>query len=240
MRFDSITFDISGEVLSLGLRGAYLAIGHLRNRESDDAFAEYRSERLSSIRQALSPEALATDPILQGFRDLHARVGRTSKKIVASPENLLTMLLDTGTLPTINLIVDIYNLVSVKTHLALGAHDLQAVAGNVHLRLTTGAETFWPLGASKSKPIGPGEYSYIDDDNDVICRLEVRQVEKTKVTTATSECFYIVQGNAATTPEYIQAAVDELVELTRRFCGGEGRILYPIERPLPELAQSAP
>jgi len=92
--------------------------------------------------------------------------------------------------------------------------------------LTNGKEGFWPLGASKPKPVGPDEYSYIDDDNDIICRLEVRQVEKTKITTGTTECFYIVQGNSATDEEYIRAATEDLIALTKRFCGGKERMLY--------------
>ncbi len=107
----------------------------------------------------------------------------------------MNMLLKNGYLPNINLIVDIYNLVSVMTKLALGAHDLDSIKGDVSLRLTNGSETFLPIGYNKNKPISRGEYAYIDDNNDVLCRMEVRQVEKTKVTESTSNCMYIVQGN---------------------------------------------
>ena len=45
---------------------------------------------------------------------------------------------------------------------------------------------------------------------EVICRLEVRQSEKTKVTSATRDVFLIVQGNAATPPDTVQAGHDRL------------------------------
>jgi DNA/RNA-binding domain of Phe-tRNA-synthetase-like protein len=110
------------------------------------------------------------------------------------------MLLKHGQLPRINLLVDIYNLVSVKTHLSLGAHDRQKLGGDVHLKLTTGTERFWPIGTNELYPVKPGKYAYVDDDNDIICRLEVRQVEKTKVLPDTTACFFIVQGNPANQP----------------------------------------
>jgi DNA/RNA-binding domain of Phe-tRNA-synthetase-like protein len=145
---------------------------------------------------------------------------------VASPENLLSALLRSRRLPQINVVVDIYNLMSVKSRLALGAHDIAHISGNINLRMTTGTENFWPLGMPEPKAVGAGEYAYVDDQNDIICRLETRQVEKTKVTVETTECFYIVQGNAATDDMYIKSVTDELIALTKRFCGGEERILY--------------
>ena len=226
MRADDFRFDVSDEVLALGLRGAYFTLGGLRNAEADPAFDELKDEVVARVLSDLSAEKIKGDPVLAGFRRLHEAVGRSNRKNVASPENLLNMLLRQRSLPRVNLLVDIYNTVSIKSRLALGAHDLARVNGNVRLRLTTGGEGFWPIGAPGPKPVEAGEYAYVDDRNDIICRMEVRQVEKTKVTPETTECFYIVQGNASTDDDYLKAATEELLALTRRFCGGEARMLY--------------
>jgi DNA/RNA-binding domain of Phe-tRNA-synthetase-like protein len=123
--------------------------------------------------------------------------------------------------------VDIYNLISIETGLALGAHDLTRVTGNVHLRPTTGSEGFQPIGSPEPKKVRPGGYAYCDDDNDIICLLEVKQVEKTKASLDTQECLYILQGNANTSQASLLAAAERLIDLTRRFCGGQTRFLYP-------------
>lgn len=47
--------------------------------------------------------------------------------------------------------VDIYNLISMDTKLALGAHDLAKTEGNISLKLTTGNENYIPLGSEKQK-----------------------------------------------------------------------------------------
>jgi DNA/RNA-binding domain of Phe-tRNA-synthetase-like protein len=226
MIYEKIDFDVSDEVLALGLQGVYFSMGGIQNKLGDPEFEEIREQTINELLAGLSDDKIKGSPVLNGFRLLHQAVGRSNRKNIASSENLVSNLLKTGRLPRINLLVDIYNLVSVKTFLAIGAHDLAEVSGNIHLRFTKGTEKFLPLGSEQLKEIGAGEYAYIDDEEDIICRLEVRQVEKTKVTERTTECFFIVQGNAATDYDYLKLAADELINLIKRFCGGHERILY--------------
>jgi DNA/RNA-binding domain of Phe-tRNA-synthetase-like protein len=202
-------------------------MGPLRNTDTSEEFEQFRREVIEEIQADFTPEKIETDRTLQGFRRLHEAFGVSNRKNIAAPENLLRFLLKTGTLPRINLAVDLYNLVSVKTRLSLGAHDITHLVGDVHLRLTDGTEGFWPLGAPEPKGIAPGEYAYIDTGaNEVICRLEVRQGDKTRVTADTTDCFYILQGNAFTPVSTIKAATELLIEWTHRFLGGEARLLY--------------
>jgi len=225
---NKVIFDVSDEVVALGLKGSYLTIRGLKNRQTDSEFEAVKARAIEEILPTLSKEKIENSQILSGFRQLHERVDRPGKKHVSSPENLLNMLLEKQGLPQVNLLVDIYNLVSIQTQLALGAHDLEKVTGNVHLRLTNGQEKFWPLGYAKPQGIGADEYAYIDDADDIICRLEVRQVEKTKVTLETTGCFFIVQGNANTPGQQIEDAANKLVELVKRFCGGDAQFLHQI------------
>ena len=175
MKKKDIRFHISDAVHALGLRSVVFTLRNIENRATDPAFEEMKAPLVQEILADLSLAKIITEPILQGFRRLHQAVGCSHKKYVASPETLLKGLLQTGRLPHINLLVDIYNLISVTTRLSLGAHDSAAVCDNIHLRLTTGGEHFWPLGSDGPKPVGEGEYAYVDDENIVLCRLEVRQ-----------------------------------------------------------------
>jgi DNA/RNA-binding domain of Phe-tRNA-synthetase-like protein len=228
-QFSEVRFDVAGELLERGVRVAVFVMSGLRNQESHPEFEGLQAESVRSLLAGLSQPALRTDPILQGFRDLHTALGFSNRTYPAASEVLLESLLRNGRLPHINLLVDIYNLVSVETRLALGAHDLEKISGNVHLKSTTGSEGFLPLGAGEPKPVRPGGYAYIDDANDVICLLEVKQVEKTKVSLATTEGLFILQGNAQTGPETVQAAAGRLAALLQLFCGGQVRFLYPAE-----------
>jgi DNA/RNA-binding domain of Phe-tRNA-synthetase-like protein len=122
--------------------------------------------------------------------------------------------------PSINPLVDIYNGVSLETRLSLGAHDVAKVSGDITLRMTDGTERFVALGQPEPEPINPGEYCYVDGSDEVLCRLEHRQCEKTKLTAATTSAFYIIQGNASTPHGLLEQTLRRLVDLTQQFCGG--------------------
>jgi DNA/RNA-binding domain of Phe-tRNA-synthetase-like protein len=214
-----LSFKVDDAVLALGLHGVYFVISGLQNSDGNQEFVTLSQSVLATVRHEISSEFIQEDPILRGFRELHDSVGVSNRKHVASPENLLEYVLRTGHIPHVNLIVDIYNLVSIETKLAIGAHNVARINGDIHLKYTTGKESFVPLG-SEQKPPRPNVYAYIDDADDILCYLEVRQVEKTKVTVDTTDCFYIVQGNRATSLPRIEDAADHLIDLTTRFCGG--------------------
>ena len=107
-------------------------------------------------------------------------------------KRLLKNLLKKQEFHKINPLVDLYNLISMDTKLALGAHDLDKTEGNITLRLTQGNENYIPLGSEEAKEVKAGIYSYIDDANDIICFSEIRQVDKTKVTNESKDIFFIV------------------------------------------------
>jgi len=83
-------------------------------------------------------------------------------------KRLLKNLLKKQEFHKINPLVDLYNLISMDTKLALGAHDLDKIEGNITLRLTQGNENYIPLGSEEAKEVKAGIYSYIDDANDIV------------------------------------------------------------------------
>lgn len=218
-------FIVVDEIRKAGIPVCGVLINGASNRLSDDAFEAYKNKITAKIKDMYTPESIKEDPVLKGFRELHESFGVSNRKNRSAPENLLEFVLKRGSLPQVNLLVDIYNLVSVQSKLALGAHDADHIGGNVTLRLTDGTEHFHPISYPDAKPVAAHEYSYIDDDNEVICRLEVRQCEKTKVTPETKNLFYIVQGNRHTSENDLRTAVAQLIDLTEEFCGGYAEVI---------------
>lgn len=215
-----LSFNLSSQAADLGIKIITARISGLTNRDSDPAFDTYKEKELQTIKAGLAGKKYKDDDVLAGFRDLHTKVGRSNRDYVASPEALRRLFLERDRFPHINLAVDIYNLVSLKTGLALGAHNVDAINGNVSLRLTSGEEIFVPLGKSEPTPVFPNEYAYVDDENNVICRLEVLQVEPTKVDLNTSDIFLIVQGNENTDVEYVKKGAQMVCSLLTQYCGG--------------------
>jgi DNA/RNA-binding domain of Phe-tRNA-synthetase-like protein len=215
-----LEFSITDDVRRLGVRGAFAVLSGLDNRSTHPQLHTWRETLAQRLAAELHPGFIEADPILRGFRDLHDRVKRSNKRFVSSAEALVGLFQRKGVLPAINPLVDIYNAVSLETRLSIGAHDVARVSGRITLCITRGGERFVPLGATAPEPIQPGEYCYVDEIGEVLCRLEHRQCERTKVADATTQCFYIIQGNAATPRTMLESTLARLVEQTIRFCGG--------------------
>lgn len=220
-----LAFSVSREVLDLGVKIQTLRISGVTNSTESSDFEELKKKELENVRSFWGGRNYKDDPILTGFRDLHTKVGRSNRDYVASPEDLTWLFLERGRFPHINMIVDIYNLVSLKTRLAFGAHDVAHIQGNISLRLTDGSEVFEPLGKIEKVSVFPGEYGYVDDGNNVICRMEVLQVEPTKVTEQTTDIFVIVQGNMNTESDYVKKGAELVSDWVTRFCGGTAALL---------------
>ena len=131
-------------------------------------------------------------------------------------KRLLKNLLKKQEFHKINPLVDLYNLISMDTKLALGAHDLDKIEENITLRLTQGSE--------EAKEVKAGIYSYIDDANDIICYSEIRQVDKTKVTNESKDIFFIVQVNKETSDKYVKDIAKELITVVTYYLGGTDEI----------------
>ena len=220
-------FYVEQKVLDAGVKILFAVVRGADNTGNSEEWQNYRTERLAELLETYQDLDLKSDPILEGFNVLHDNTGVKRRKNIPASENLIKLLKKRGDMFYLNQAVDIYNLISLESKLALGAHDIDHVDGNVTLRFTDGTERFQPIGQSEPIPINAGEYSYCDDANEVLCRLEVRQVEKTKVTEASKNIFYIVQGNAETPIGLLQKTAQDIIDTTVKYCGGEGKIIVP-------------
>ena len=222
-----MAYYVEQAVRDLGVKIVFAEVEGFDNQTDSPAWDGRRSERLAKLVDRWTGKDLHEDPVLEGFHILHDHAHIRRKHNVPAPVTLIKLLVKRGDAPYINKVVDIYNMVSMETRLALGAHDLDHVAGDVTLRITDGSERYVPLGESQPIPVAAGEYSYCDDSNEVLCRLEVRQVNKTATTPRTTRAFFIVQGNEATPDSYVVDAAQRLVEEITRYAGGSGRVVMP-------------
>lgn len=222
-----MNFYVEKAVLDAGVKILFAAVYGIDNHGEDPEWAAYRDGRLQELYDEYAELDIHADPILEGFNILHDNTGVKRRKNIPASENLIKLLEKNHGMFFINQAVDIYNLISLESKLALGAHNIDHVDGNVTLRFTDGTERFVPIGQTDPIPVASHEYSYCDDANEVLCRLEIRQVEKTKVDEDARNIFYIVQGNAATPYNLLEETARRIITMTNRYCGGTGEIIVP-------------
>ncbi|MBR1822697.1 MAG: hypothetical protein IJ779_00540 [Ruminococcus sp.] len=222
-----MNFKVEKAVLDSGVKIIFAVVNGVDNHNNSDEWQQYRTKRIQELYEQYRELDVHADPILEGFNILHDNTGVKRRKNIPASENLIKLLVKRGEVFYINQAVDIYNLISLESKLALGAHNIDKTEGDVTLRFTDGTEKYIPIGQTEPTPVAAHEYCYCDDSNEVLCRLEIRQVNKTAVDENAENVFYIVQGNEATPDELLTETAQRIIDLTSKYCGGSGYIVVP-------------
>ena len=131
-----------------------------------------------------------------------------------------------GALPSINNLVDVYNLISLRWKCSLGAHDMDRLSLPIQFRILEGTENFIPLGNVDRDSCNEGEFGYVDSENRLICRLDVRQAEFSKITPKTTNVLLIVGGTTVQRKTEMEEIFDEAIARISEVCGGDSQIVH--------------
>jgi len=216
-------FYVSSEVRALGIDAQAILIRNMRIANRNSALERLKKQLADVVRS----RNLEEDPVLAGYREHYQRLGCSD--YVPPAESLMRLIITNGRAPTINTAVDIYNLVAVETSLSLGAHDTARIVGDPRLCITVGTERYLPLNGTELVTLPAGEYACVDDEK-VLCRLDVKQCEETKVIKTTREFLVYAQGNRFTTLADMQGALRRVGELARDIGGSEVCPLFENEQ----------
>ena len=223
--------QIEPAVAAIGVKAVFGMVEGVDNTGFPPAWEKERRARLARLLERCDSLDVHEDPILEGYHILHDRAGVKRRKNIPSSENLIKSLRKHRDLPFINLAVDIYNIISMESRLCVAAQDRDKIEGDLTVRFSDGSETYVPIGQDHPVAMGPHEYCYCDDSNEVLCRLEIRQGDKTKITEGVQNILYIIEGNDATGDDHLKSVMEEIIETTRQYCGGQGALIAPRMRP---------
>ncbi len=218
-------FIVENEVLELGLKIKAVIINNVDNKNISNDYIKWRDDKVKKLILKYKDYDIKQDDIIDGFYKLHQKVNIPRRKNLPASANLINSLVKKEQLVNINKVVDIYNLISIDSKLCLGAHDIDKIDGNVTLKITNGSENYLPIGSKKRKTVNSGEYSFVDDNNDIICWSDIRQVDKTKVDEESKNILYFIIGNEKTPNKLLDKVANEIIKYTTMFCGGSSKII---------------
>lgn len=145
----------------------------------------------------------------------------TKKGVRCSIEALLKRVSKGEPVGTIAPTVDITNAISLKYALPIGAEDMDAFQGDLHLGTMAGGEDFTPIGSAEPDPPRPGELAYYDDAG-VVCRCwNWRDGKRTAVTDSTTSEFIAMECVDPDRMEALKDALDELSGLLETYTGAK-------------------
>lgn len=190
-----------------------LVASELTNGPSDPS----SEAELADAEQRLRDSGLgraADHPHIASWRTAFSSFGAKPSRYPSSAEALMSRVLKGQELPRINVLVDLYNAVSVRYAAPLGGEDADRLEGPLRLSVATGDELFDPRGdGSELEHPAPGEIVWRDDLGVTCRRWNWRQGRRTQITDATSRAFFVFDRLDGLTLNDLNAAVDELSEL---------------------------
>jgi DNA/RNA-binding domain of Phe-tRNA-synthetase-like protein len=129
-----------------------------------------------------------------------------------------------GDIPSINALVDLCNLVSIRYALPVAAFDIHALKGQITVHFATGNEEFKPLGEAQREHAEPGEVIFSDSSGMVVARRWCwRQSEESAANEGTQSAILTVEAQHPGGQVQVESALNDLLELMKEYCGGTYR-----------------
>jgi DNA/RNA-binding domain of Phe-tRNA-synthetase-like protein len=215
-------------------RGVVLAFD-VHNGASPHELDEILRGEEAAARQRLNVDALTAEPRLASWREAFRRLGYKPGDFRPSIEALLRRVLRGQELPSINALVDIGNIVSLRHVLPVGGHAIDVLTADIALRPATGAEEFIAFGSAEIEHPAMGEFVFAEGDKVLTRRWIWRQAHHTLTLPETKAIEFNIDGLPPVTAADVQEAGKDVMDLVGRFCGGSARFAV-IDRLIPTLS----
>jgi DNA/RNA-binding domain of Phe-tRNA-synthetase-like protein len=219
-------YEVSQEVFQRFpgyVRGVVLAFG-VKNGDSPEDLVEMLREAEASLRDRLDMERLASHPKVVSWREAYKSFGAKPTKSRPSMEAMARRVLKNNPIPSINMLVDIGNIVSLDTLMPSGGHTLDVLESDMELRPATGDEEFIAFGSDKMEHPLPGEIILVEGNTVLTRRWTWRQGRHTLLQPTTTNVEFNVDGLPPADPREVEEACNAIAELIYGLCGGTTRI----------------
>jgi DNA/RNA-binding domain of Phe-tRNA-synthetase-like protein len=171
------------------------------------------------IKSSHTLESVRDEPVFQAYRDFYWRVGVDPTKTRPAGEALLRRILGGKPLPSINTLVDSYNLVSAKTGIAIGAWNFQDLKGSLRMRVSSPGEKFLGIGMASEATLS-GKDVVVQDEEKLVAIYPYRDAEKAKVTLDTKDVLFFMCGVPGISTEELKRCAEETSKMVKAFNGG--------------------
>lgn len=197
-------------------RGGVAHFTGLVNGPSPPDLAEaYRKEQ-ERVLVEIGDAPISQFPSLAAWRRTFRDFGVDPTRHRSAAEALLRRLTKYAEIPSINALVDLANLTSIRHRLPVAVFDQAEVSGVTTVRFALGDERFTDLGGGKLSHPEPGEVVFVDDAGLVSARRWCwRQSAQSAAGPGTEEAVITVEGQHETADEDVPAALESLIMLVQ-------------------------
>ena len=193
----------------------------LNNGPSSGDLCQAYLEEQRRVTAQIGATPLSEIETLAGWRAAFRLFGVDPTQYRNAAEALLRRLTKKGDIPSINAVVDICNLVSIRYALPVAAFDLAAVSGGITVRLAAGDERFTNLSDATVEQPAPGEVIFIDEAGLVVARRWCwRQSEESAAGVNTRQALFTIEAQHTGGKAAVSQALTDLQALLSAYVGG--------------------
>lgn len=175
--------------------------------------AAYRASQERAL-EDLGGQSLGTVPSVAAWRRVFTAFGVEPTRYRNAAEALLRRLTKHGDIPSVSLLVDAGNLVSIRYRVPVAVLDLAGVSGPITVRFARGTEVFTDLGSTAVEHPDEGEVVFVDEASVVHARRWCwRQSAESATRPETEEILVAVEGHHESAGEDVAAALADLRQL---------------------------
>ncbi|MER6438088.1 phenylalanine--tRNA ligase beta subunit-related protein [Streptomyces sp. NPDC001185] len=220
----TLPLTVSDEVRALAPGFTHVAVeAHgLTNGPSTEGTSALLDDAARRLAGRLDGRAPHEDPHMAAWREVYTAFGSKPSRTRNSAEALARRALSDAGLPRINLLVDLYNAVSVARLIPVGGEDIDRVSGGMRLVRAAGDEEFETVadGAGTVEHPDAGEVVWRDAVGVTCRRWNWRQGPRTRLTERSTSAIFLLEGLAPLPVPALGAAAAELAELLEKFSPG--------------------
>ncbi len=207
------------ETLPEACFGVVIARG-VENSFDSAAINNILEKAIESTRSKFASVKPKEHPDMAPYREAFQKMGINPNKFPSSIEALTTRIAKGGSLPDINPAVNLVNAISLKYTLPMGAHDLDTTDGNIEVRFSRDGDKFTPFGENEPEILEAGELVYAAGSSIKTRKWIWRQSDLGKVTVASKNIFFPIDGFADYNSAAVLAARENLATALKEQLGG--------------------
>jgi DNA/RNA-binding domain of Phe-tRNA-synthetase-like protein len=198
--------------------GVLYATGLQNGPSPTDLLDLYQAEQTRVKSQGIAP---TETPALVAWRGAFRRFGVNPTQYRSAAEALLRRLDKKGDIPSINCLVDIGNMVSIRYAMPVAIVDTHHLSSPITVHVASGQESFVELDDQSTVHPDPGEVIFTDAAGMGVARRWCwRQSAESAARDDTTIALVTVEGHHANAHADVAAALADLTGLFQRFAGG--------------------
>jgi len=185
------------------------------NSATSAEFWEGMEDEMRQIRASYSIEEINKRPEIAATRKIYKSLGKDPNRYRPSAEALCRRIVREIPIYQVSMLVDIINLVSIRSGFSIGGFDCDKIQGDVELGVGSNEDEFEAIGRRMLNVEGLPLFR----DNIGGIGTPTSDNERTKITDKTQNLLLIINGYSGESG--LQTAVDHAIELLEKYANME-------------------